>query len=73
LENNEAVATIVGKISHQVKLNSTEVKKVNQANAESDHMNTQFVGLYQSQKAEELKVTQLVGNLYQLDLLLNQT
>jgi hypothetical protein len=30
------------------------------------------VGLYQSQKAEEMKITQLGGQLYQLTILLNK-
>jgi hypothetical protein len=66
LENNQAVTTILGKISHQVKLNATAVEKVNQANVEPSHLKTWFVGLYQSQKAEKLKVNQLGGKLYQL-------
>jgi hypothetical protein len=72
LEKNQAVATLVGKIAHQVKFNATAVEKANQANVESGHLKTQFVGLYQSQKAEEMSVTQLVGQLYQLTMLLNQ-
>jgi hypothetical protein len=71
LEKNQAVTTIVGKFSHQVKLSAKAVEKANQANVDSGHFKTQFVGLYQSQKAEEIKVTQLGGQLYQLTMLLN--
>jgi hypothetical protein len=63
LENNQAVATIVGNISHQVKVNSTAVDKAKQENMESGHLKTQFVGLYQIQKSEELKVNKLGGQL----------
>jgi hypothetical protein len=72
LENNQAVASIVSKLAHQVKLNATALERVNQANLESGQLKTQFVGLYQSQKVEEMKVTQLGGQLYQLTMLLNQ-
>jgi hypothetical protein len=72
LENNQAVATISGKLVQQVKLNDTSVEKVNHANMESAHLKTQFVGLYQHQKSEEMKVTQLGGQFYQLTMLLKQ-
>jgi hypothetical protein len=72
LENNQAVASILSKLAHQVTLNATALERVNQANLESGQLKTQFVGLYQSQKAEEMKVTQLGGQLYQLTMLLNQ-
>jgi hypothetical protein len=61
LEHNQSAATIMGKLVQQVKLNTTAVEKVNQANMESVHLKTQFVGLYQNQKAEEMKVTHLGG------------
>jgi hypothetical protein len=72
LENNQAVASIVSKLAHQVKLNAAALERANQANLESGQLKTQFVGLYQSQKAEEMKVTKLGGQLYQLTMLLNQ-
>jgi hypothetical protein len=72
LKNNQAIASIVSKLSHQVKLNATALERVNQANLESGQLKTQFVGLYQSQKAEEMKVTQLGGQLYQLTMRLSQ-
>jgi hypothetical protein len=72
LEINQTVADIVSKLSHQVKLNATALERVNQANLESGQLKTQCMGLYQSQKAEEMKVTQLGGQLYQLTMLLNQ-
>jgi hypothetical protein len=62
----------VSKLAHQVKLNATALERFNQANLESGQLKTQFVGLYQSQKAEEMKVTQLGGQLYQLTMFLNQ-
>jgi hypothetical protein len=70
LQNNQAVATIVGKLVQQVKLNTTAVEKINHVNMESVHLKTQFVGLYQNQKAEEMKVTQLGGQFYQLTMIL---
>jgi hypothetical protein len=72
LENNQAAATILGKLAQQVELNATSVEKMNHANMESAHLKTQFVGLYQNQIAEEMKVTQLGGQLYQLTMLLKQ-
>jgi uncharacterized protein YqfB (UPF0267 family) len=72
LENNQAVATIVGKLVKQVTLNATAVEKVNQANVEYVHLKTQFVGLYQNQKSEEMQVTHIGGQLYQLTKLFNQ-
>jgi hypothetical protein len=62
----------MGKIVQQVKLNATTLEKVNQSNMESVHFKTQFVGVYQNQKAEEMKVTQLVVQLYQLTILFNK-
>jgi hypothetical protein len=72
LENNQAVATIVGKLGQQAKLNATSVEKVNQANMEYVHLKTHFVGLYKDKKVEEMKVTQLGGQYYQLAILLSQ-
>jgi hypothetical protein len=72
LDNNQAVATIVGKLVQQVKLYATAVEKVNHANMEYAHLKTQFVVMYQNQKAEETQVTQLGGKLYQLTMLLKQ-
>jgi hypothetical protein len=72
LENNQAVASIVSKLAHQVKLNATALERVDQSNLESGQLKTPFVGLYQIQKAEEKKVTQLGGQLYQLTMILNQ-
>jgi hypothetical protein len=72
LEKNQAVAAIVSKLAHQVKLNVTALEMANQANLESGQLKTQFVGLYQRQKAEEMKVTQLGCQFYQLTMLLNQ-
>jgi hypothetical protein len=72
LDDNQAVAIIMGKLVQQVKLNAITVEKINHANIESVQLETQFVGLYQNQKAEEMKVTQLGGKLYQLTMLLKQ-
>jgi hypothetical protein len=36
-------------------------------------LKTQLVGIYQTQPAEEEKLTQVNGQLYQLTLILNQT
>jgi hypothetical protein len=54
LENNQAVATSMGKLVQQVKLNATAVEKVKQVNVEYVHLKTQFVGLYQQHKAEDM-------------------
>jgi hypothetical protein len=62
----------VGKLVQQVKLNATSVEKINHANMESVQLKTQFVCLYQNQKAEEMKVTQLGGQLYQLTMILKK-
>jgi hypothetical protein len=72
LEDNQTVATIVGTLVQQVKLNATSVETANQENVESVHLKTQFVGLYQNQKVEEMKAPQLVGQLHQLTMILNQ-
>jgi hypothetical protein len=50
LELYQAVATIVGRLVQQVKLNATSVEKINHANMESAHFKTQFVGCYQNEK-----------------------
>jgi hypothetical protein len=66
----------VGKIAQQVKIYvgnlGTTVAKSNQENVDSGNLKTQFVGMYQTKKAEELKVTHIGGQLYQLVMLLNQ-
>jgi hypothetical protein len=72
LEDNQAVAKIMGKLAHRVKLNVNAMEKFHQVNVESVHLKTQFVGLYQSQKSEEMEVTQLGEQLYHLTMLLNQ-
>jgi hypothetical protein len=43
LENNQAVAIIVGKLIQQVKINATVVEKLNHNNMEYVHLKTQFV------------------------------
>jgi hypothetical protein len=64
----------VGKIAQQVSINAgnlvTSVAKSNQVNADSGNLKTQFVGM-QTQRSEEVKVTQIGGKLYQLTMLLN--
>jgi hypothetical protein len=62
----------VSKLAHQVKLNAAALERVNQANLKSGQLKTKFVGLYHSQKSEEIKVKQLGGELYQLNMILNQ-
>jgi hypothetical protein len=47
--------------------------KANQANSEATTLKTQLVGMYQTQRTEEEKLTQVNGKLYQLTLILNQT
>jgi hypothetical protein len=72
LINNQAVATIAGNRVIYVRLNATAVDKINHANIEYVQLKNQFVGLYQNQKAEEMKVTHLGEHLYQLSMLLKQ-
>jgi hypothetical protein len=69
LENNQAVATIVDKLAQQVKPNATSVEMINHMDMESVQLKTQFVVLFQNQKAEEMKVTQMGGQLYKLTML----
>jgi hypothetical protein len=77
LEDNQAVANLVSKLHQQVKANAGNVgaamAKANQANSEATTLKTQLVGMYQTQRAEEEKLTQVNGQLYQLTLILNQT
>jgi hypothetical protein len=77
LEDNQAVANLVSKLHEQVKANAGNIgaamAKTNQANSETTTLKTQLVGMYQTQRAEKEKLTQLNGKLYQLTLILNQT
>jgi hypothetical protein len=76
LEDNQAMANLVSKLHQQVKVNAGNVgaamAKANQANLEANTLKTQLVGMYQTQRAEEEKLTQVNGQLYQLTLILNQ-
>jgi hypothetical protein len=79
LEDNQAVANLASKITQQVKVNAanagivgTAMAKANQANADDVALKTQLVGMYQTQRSEEAKLTQVNGQVYQLTLILNQ-
>jgi hypothetical protein len=65
VENNQAVAAPVGKIAQQVQINvgklGTAVAKANQANADSENLKMNFVGMYQTQWTGEVKVPQISG------------
>jgi hypothetical protein len=76
LEDNQAVANIVSKLHQQVKANTGNVgaaiAKANQANLEATALKNELVGMYQTQRTEEKKLTQVNVQLYQLTLILNQ-
>jgi competence CoiA-like predicted nuclease len=72
------MANLISRLHQQVKANAGNVgaamAKANQANSEATTLKTQLVGMYQTQRAEEEKLTRQVnGQLYQLTLILNQT
>jgi hypothetical protein len=77
LEDNQAVANLVINLHPQVKVNAgnvgTAMAKANQANSDAAALKTQLVGMYQTQRSEDEKLTQVNGQLYQLTLILNQT
>jgi hypothetical protein len=77
LEDNQAVAHLVSKCHQQFKVNAGNIgaamAKANQANLEATTLITQLVGMYQTQRAEEEKLAQVNGQLYQLTLIMNQT
>jgi hypothetical protein len=76
-EYNQAVSNLVSRIHQKVKVNAgnfgAAMAKANQANSETAALKTHLVGMYQTQRAEEEKLTQVNGQLYQLALILNQT
>jgi hypothetical protein len=77
LEDNQAVTNHVSKLHQQVKVNSgnvgTAMAKANQANSDTAALKTHLVGMYQTQRSEEKRLTQVNGQLYQVTLILNQT
>jgi hypothetical protein len=76
LENNQAVANLMGKIAQQVKFNDgnvvTAMAKANQKNADVGALKTQLVGIYQTQRSEEETLTQMNGQLYHLTKIFDQ-
>jgi hypothetical protein len=76
LENNQAVATVVGKIAQQVTTTSGRLKKLvakaNRVTSEEGQLRAQVLSLNHSQRAEETKTNQIVDQLHTLALLLNQ-
>jgi hypothetical protein len=77
LEDNQAIAKIVSKIHQQVKVNAgnvgTATTKEKQATLDDAALKNQMVGMYQTQRSEEEKLTQVDGKSYQLTWILNQT
>jgi hypothetical protein len=77
LADNHAVANLVSKLHQQVKANVSNVgavmAKEKQANSDANTLKPQLVGMYQTQRAEDEKLTQVNGQFYQLILILNQT
>jgi hypothetical protein len=71
LEDIQAVANIVSKRHQQVKVNADNVgaamAKANRANSEAAALKTQLDGMYQTQRAEEKKLTQVNVQFYQLN------
>jgi hypothetical protein len=76
LENNQAVATLVGKIAQQVMTTAGRLEKLvakaNRVNSGEVQLRAQVLSLNQTQRAEETKTNQIVGKMHTLALLLNQ-
>jgi hypothetical protein len=76
LENNQAVATLVGKIAQQVTATAGRweklVAKSNRVTSEECQLRTQVLSVNQNQRPEESKTNQIVGQMHTLALLLNQ-
>jgi hypothetical protein len=77
LENNQAVATLVGGNAQQVttttgRLVEKLVAKANRVTSEEGQLRAQVLSLNLSQRAEETKTNQIVYQLHTLALLLNQ-
>jgi hypothetical protein len=75
LENNQAVATLVGKIAQQVTATAGRLEKLvtksNRATSEEGQLRAQVLSLNQNQQAEESKTNQIVVQMHTLALLLN--
>jgi hypothetical protein len=75
LENNQAVATLVGEIAQQVTTTAGRLEKLvfkaNHVTSEEGNLRAQVLSLNQSQRAEENKTNQIVDQLHTLALLLN--
>jgi hypothetical protein len=66
LENNQAVANLVGKIAQQVKVTAGNLALVGaKANTETGQLKTHVISLTQFQRTEEAKDVQIRGQLYQ--------
>jgi hypothetical protein len=76
LDNNQAVATLVGKIAQQVTTTAGRLEKLvakaNRVILEEGQVRAQVLSLNHSQRAEETKTNQIVDQLHTLALLLNQ-
>jgi hypothetical protein len=76
LENDQAVATLAGKIAQQVTATAGRFEKLvaksNRATSEEGQLRAQVLSLIQNQRAEEYKTTQIVGQMHTLALLLNK-
>jgi hypothetical protein len=76
LENNQAVALLVGKIAQQVTTTAGRLEKLvakaNRVTLEEGQLRAQVFSLHQIQRAEETKTNNIVGQMHTLVLLLNQ-
>jgi hypothetical protein len=76
LEKNQAVATLVGKIAQQVTTTTGRLEKLvakaNRMTSEEGQLRAQVLSLNKSQRAEETKTNQIVGQMHTSALLLNQ-
>jgi hypothetical protein len=76
LENNQAVATLVGKNSQQVTTTAGRLEKLvakaNRVTSEEGQLRAQVLSLNQIHSSEETKTNQVVGQMHTLALLLNQ-
>jgi hypothetical protein len=76
LENNQAVATLVGKIAQQVTATAERLEKLvaksNRVTSEEGQLRSQVLSLNQNQRAEESKTHHSGGQMHTLSLLSNQ-
>jgi hypothetical protein len=75
LENNQAVATLVGKFAQQATATAGRLEKLvakyNRVTSEEGQLRAQVLSLNQNQRAEESKTNQIAGHMHTFALLLN--